>query len=265
MLVSDDSEIRLFGLRLALTLDVPLWGSWGGVGPNLYPGSPLTSFWSQKVTSNAEKFKEDVTIAAAIDKGIRLHALRNGLVSVEGVLNTEGGLHLLLQAQPAGIFGVTFGAYLLSSAHFIAQATNAHSLKTDLDDLTAFGKYLHSNPRPPWARGPIAKWSVYTWEAAPAADTLSQITPMAYLGAAGALLMSAELDTTLPSEELNGAPSRLGYFKDLYHYIERRHTSDSPPPLPELPVPHEFKQVFRDWAEGKMNFTAPAPGALGQD
>ena len=25
--------------------------------------------------------------------------------------------------------------------------------------------------------------------------------------------------------------------------------------LPDLPVPDEFKQVFRDWAEGKVNFT----------
>jgi len=26
-----------------------------------------------------------------------------------------------------------------------------------------------------------------------------------------------------------------------------------------LPVPEEFKQVFRDWAEGKVNFIGPAP------
>jgi hypothetical protein len=28
--------------------------------------------------------------------------------------------------------------------------------------------------------------------------------------------------------------------------------------LPELPVPEKFKPLFRDWAAGKVNFTAPA-------
>jgi hypothetical protein len=32
--------------------------------------------------------------------------------------------------------------------------------------------------------------------------------------------------------------------------------------LPELPVPEKFKPLFRDWAEGRVNFTAPAPEPL---
>ena len=37
--------------------------------------------------------------------------------------------------------------------------------------------------------------------------------------------------------------------------MAHRNAPGSKIPLPDLPVPEEFKQVFRDWAEGKVNFT----------
>jgi hypothetical protein len=41
--------------------------------------------------------------------------------------------------------------------------------------------------------------------------------------------------------------------------IEQRWIPGTFPTLPDLPVPEEFRQVFRDWAEGKVNFVGPAP------
>jgi hypothetical protein len=67
--------------------------------------------------------------------------------------------------------------------------------------------------------------------------------------------MSAESDKSRPTQILNGDASRLGPFSGLYTYMEHRH-GDLGRPLPELPVPDEFKQVFRDWAEGRVSFTA---------
>jgi hypothetical protein len=29
--------------------------------------------------------------------------------------------------------------------------------------------------------------------------------------------------------------------------------------LPDLPVPERFRQLFRDWADGKVDFMAPVP------
>ena len=54
-------------------------------------------------------------------------------------------------------------------------------------------------------------------------------------------------------------PERLGPFSDLQIYIMHRQRGRRGIQLRELPVPEEFKQVFRDWAEGKVNFVGPAP------
>jgi len=76
-----------------------------------------------------------------------------------------------------------------------------------------------------------------------------------YLGAAATLLLSAESDPTPPAHPLEGDPSRLGPFHELYAYMERRLKPGPGRPLPDLPVPDAFKQTFGDWAEGQVNFT----------
>jgi hypothetical protein len=93
------------------------------------------------------------------------------------------------------------------------------------------------------------------------------LDPFTYLGGAAVFLMSAELDRTIPSHELESDPTRLGSFSDLYLYVEFRQAPESALLLPDLPVPEEFRQVFRDWAEGKVNFVGPAPdsGASGKE
>jgi hypothetical protein len=58
---------------------------------------------------------------------------------------------------------------------------------------------------------------------------------------------------------LPDGPSQLGVFRDLYSYVEHRHAQSLAGKLPDLPVPEEFKQVLRDWAEGKTDFIGPAP------
>jgi hypothetical protein len=60
------------------------------------------------------------------------------------------------------------------------------------------------------------------------------------------------------------AGNRDDKFSDLYAYIDRRYLRTPELkarelPLPDLPVPQEFQQVFRDWAEGDVNFTVSAP------
>lgn len=52
-------------------------------------------------------------------------------------------------------------------------------------------------------------------------------------------------------------PAMFGPFSPVEQYCARR-INGSADPIPDLPVPDEFRQVFRDWAEGKVNFTAPA-------
>lgn len=59
----------------------------------------------------------------------------------------------------------------------------------------------------------------------------------------------------------------LGPLRQIAPYLARRQGLDGHVELPSLLVPEQFKQVFRDWAEGRLDVTAPQvrePGADGQ-
>jgi hypothetical protein len=71
------------------------------------------------------------------------------------------------------------------------------------------------------------------------------------------LLISFESDRLGLLSRLHNSPSLLGALSPLYAYMESRHQVGLRAPVPDLPVPEDFKQVFRDWAEGKVSFTAP--------
>ena len=47
--------------------------------------------------------------------------------------------------------------------------------------------------------------------------------------------------------------------RDFHLYAAHRMHPEQRQSLPKLPVPDKFKQMFLDWAEGKVNFTGPAP------
>jgi len=131
---------------------------------------------------------------------------------------------------------------------------------TLISGLAAVGQYFIDHPQPPWIAGETVSWSEYYWEPNPRWDKRKRpesLDPVIYLGAAGVLLISDESDKSRPpADVLGGDASRLGAFSDLYAYMERRRGKRGQP-LPELPVPDEFKQLFRDWAESQVNFTAP--------
>lgn len=61
------------------------------------------------------------------------------------------------------------------------------------------------------------------------------------------------------SEPAKFSSPDLGQFSALNPYIKSRNAKESSTPLPDLPVPDEFKQVFHDWAERKVNFVADSP------
>jgi hypothetical protein len=123
------------------------------------------------------------------------------------------------------------------------------------------GQYLSEYPQPPWVIGKTETWSSYDWSVSPSPDAdRPNLGPITYLGAAGVALISVESDESSPVhvvQVLGEDPARLGPFSDLDFYMRRRRGEGLSLALPELPVPDEFKQVFQDWAEGKVNFTAP--------
>jgi hypothetical protein len=65
--------------------------------------------------------------------------------------------------------------------------------------------------------------------------------------------MSIEQNPSEALTALQADESNLGVFSGLYPYIDRR-ANGARIPLPDLPVPERFKQIFRDWADGKICF-----------
>ncbi len=253
MVASDEPATHLNGLRLAVWLDVPLWGSWAGLGPDLPWDDRMSSFWQARSAENASAYVRDIISAAADDLGMRYVALERELITPEEALEMRGGLLSLLQGQDMEIFGLRYGAYLIRRFHTFA---NDQDYPDAISAFTAVGHYLVNHPRPPWIDGSAYDRSHFKWARLACANARPSLPgPLVYLGAAATLLLSAESDPTPPAHPLEGDPSRLGPFHELYAYMERRLKPGPGRPLPDLPVPDAFKQTFGDWAEGQVNFT----------
>jgi hypothetical protein len=261
MIASNDLAIHKNGLQLAVSLDVPLRGSWGGRGPYLPHEDRLVRFWRERTAENAHAYAKDIIAAAADDFDMRYSALHYSIITVEQALQMRGSLLPLLQDQSARFFGLNWSPYLLNKLYALAHGWSGSSDSADLPsaamrDLAAAGRYLLNNPEPPWIVGKVAGLVAYDWEAPANQDIKrSDLDPVTYLGGAGIALIAAESDDARPADVLKHDPSQLGPFTDLYAYMEHRHGEISRP-LPELPMPDKFKELFHDWADGKVSFTA---------
>ena len=259
MTASDGTAIRMNGLRLAVLLEVALWGSWSGRGPDLARDDRMRAFWIKRSAENATKYA-DVIIAAASDyPQMRYVALFNDLITTKRALEMRGALLPLLQSQSMNIFDLNYGPYLISRVFGLAtgwdEPSDAPKAISDLEDV---GRYLRRHPQLPWIAGKAYEWFHFHWNESANENTRPpHLSPLAYLGGAAILLISAECYKAYPSRVLGGDPSRFGTFAELYYYIECRLGIEAVRPLRDLPVPDEFKQVFRDWAEKRVNFTTP--------
>ena len=265
MTASGEPTKHVDGLRLAISLDVPLRGSWHGLGPDLLRGDRLRRFWEDRTAENVGTYTDAIIAAAAHHSNIRNVALARHLITIDQALKMRGGLLPLLQIQPMNIFGLIWASHLLGKFYILAHGWDGYTdpdIRADaISDFLIIGNHLINYPQLPWVTERADTWSSYPWSG-PAAEDAAQahVDPIAYLGAAGTVLISAESGDSAPSRVLDGDPSRLGPFSDLYPYLERRWSADPNLPLPDLPVPEEFKRTFRGWAEGRVNFTSPDRG-----
>jgi hypothetical protein len=102
----------------------------------------------------------------------------------------------------------------------------------------------------------VESWDRYLDLRGATEETPQEYDSVAYLGAATSLLISSEALRAL----LDGQPGALlGALSDLHPYIARRLGAGSGgelPELPELSIPGEFRRLFRDWADNKVDFVA---------
>ncbi len=249
---SADARDRLNGLRLAVSLPVAISGNWGGDGPRLSPEGPMRRFWESRADDSFRKYADDIVSASVDDVGMRSMAIWYGLIGVDHALKMPSGMVTLLRRQWIGIFGWWQAAYLHHSVRDIVLGTRS-AVVSATDDLGVVGRYILDHPQLPWVTGEPDAWTEFFW-GHPVMEDIPRPCPppVVYLGAAATLLIAAEhmKSRMLPDE----GPQRFGPLNDLYPYIARRWGSAPYATLPDLPVPGDLQQAFRDWADNKANF-----------
>jgi hypothetical protein len=247
MIGSTNPVIRLNGLRLAIFL--PYGAMYAGEnGPASSWDLPLTKFWEAQAAANIRAHANDIIAAATSDGGIMRAALAEGLLTINQVLEMPNGLLHLLRSQEFGIFNSSWASKIYAA---IGLARGVHD-QTNIEDFAAIGRYLMTYATPPFVTGEVEEWTQHL--DIPLEDAHPILDATSYLGAAASLLISSE-STTPPLPE--GGPQQLGILSDLYHYIARRWRLESDLTLPELPISDDFRQLFRDWADNKVDFVGP--------
>jgi hypothetical protein len=199
----------------------------------------------------------EVTVAAEENHYLRDIALRYGLISVSQALEMPGGLTALFRQSRSRFPGFGLFPYLQDTYLRLLQGWPAFASPATAAVLQAVGEYLRDQPELPWVDEYIGKFHSAYDGLFPPADGPGELGPISRLGGAAILAILVESDFTTI---LDIDPRRLGPLCSLLPYLQRRHSGDRDAELPDLPVPEEFRQVFRDWAEGLVNFTKPGKG-----
>lgn len=243
---SGDQGLVLHGLRVAFSLPYSLVGT----------GKGNEAFW-HSLAGRSMKTHRGVAVASAeTDAYIRGEILAAGLITARQALAMPGGPTVLFQISRSSfaLHASYFGRALLA----LDNGWPAFGRPAIAADLAAFGEYLLDHREPPWLRGTPDLWNYdadYEDEA-PGGRTArpAPLSQAAYLGAVTALLILEESRERQPSAHTG---RRLGPLRHIAPYLTHRQGHGRRTELPSLLVPDEFKQTFRDWAEGRVSFTAP--------
>jgi hypothetical protein len=170
-----------------------------------------------------------------------------------------GHLTVLLQAQRMKVFDFSESPLLMSDA--LEVVTGTYSDRA-LESMTAVGEYLIDHPRTPWVEGrPDSLHHLFWFDSTQANMEPNHPSSIAYFGCAAVLLSPAESEDSAAVAFFIDVSKRERFpvFSVLCDYFIIRCDGNAPLPLPDLPVPENVKQVFRDWAEKKVNFVLSAP------
>jgi NACHT domain len=244
----EDLIVRSLRLMLSLRDALPLSPEEGA--------NPDREAWAIRADSCLTAHRPAAIGAAQVDAYVRQGAIRAGLISVRQALDMPGA--------PAELFRPSQGAFRECAPYFgpvlfaLGQGWPAFGQAIVAADLEAFGSYLIGHREPPW----LDMTAFDTTSLLPDSESLPDeldpepppLNPIAYLGAAVLLLVMEEARFTTV------AGRRLGSLGDLDPYLSRRRGLGRRTGLPDLMVPEEFKQAFRDWAEGRLDATG-LPGA----
>jgi hypothetical protein len=221
----------------------------------------MENFWTTRAGELMQTYRDLIAATAGLDSSMRMIAIVYGIISSEDVLHMKDGLFSLLKTQPLSIFGAMRQPHLLIDFYNLANSNYLGSANS----LALLGRMIIGQRGIPPIREPADFYLGFRDVEPSDRQAPLPLSAETYLGAAAVLLMCIEgCSNTDAADFMFAAGNRDDKFSDLYAYIDRRYLRTPELkarelPLPDLPVPQEFQQVFRDWAEGDVNFTVSAP------
>jgi hypothetical protein len=222
-------------------------------------GHPAKYPWRARMNDILRAHAAEVAAAAEEDECVRHVALKDDLISMNRALGMPGGLTALFLKPRSHLPlpGPDLPAYLLDTYLRLLQGWTPFVDSVTTAVLQAVGEYLRDQPELPWVDRRIDGFDRRSGDIPAPAGGSGQFGSLAYLGAAAILAILAESDdTTILDADL----MQPGPFHGMLPYLQRRRGGGPDAELPDLPVPEAFRQVFRDWAEGRVHFTKPDAG-----
>jgi NACHT domain len=238
MTASDQASVRTGGIRLLLSI------------PDSFDiGSPFdmdNSFWGNWLSGQVSAHRAEVFSAAERDQDVRIFALAREAITAEDALAMPGGLTTLATVGPV-IFEEMDGDHRSAASHrhpylmtLAALLREGIPRSTTTDATAAIGHYLLRHKALPWVRGRyVSDYLASDWIERIIVDLVDGLPDNAQLkklDEAGKLGVTATLCILVEIGQLSA--------RDRSYYVA----------LPGLAIPVELREVFRDWAAGRVNF-----------
>jgi hypothetical protein len=217
-------------------------------------GQRIATRWESDADRILSSHAAALIAAAHRDRYLRRAALEQGFVSTKQALAMPGGLNGLFEKH-FGLFpdSARWQPYIDSALHDLLTAWPLPSDSTSIEDLATIGDYLRDNQKLPWVCHPSVSLLMTVQEAriSGTAAVSSSLSESAYLGAIAVMAIVAE------SREMGYRWVRFefGPLSEFYPYLAQRHNPIPHRALPELLVPDGFKELFRSWANARLDLT----------
>jgi hypothetical protein len=248
---SDEAQDLAAGLRLVVSIPVA--------------GAETDAFWQGWAHEQDRLYAAEIAAAAVESSELRVLALCADVLTPRDAIAMPGGLSALATAAP--IFPQTWRGTrhspVLVSSYVSALARALLAATVDawvINGITAIGQWVIGHPELPWVLSPtplirglenmIRDYLVQPRE-------LPVLGQDGNLGTAVVLCIAVEADEPapirVPPDQSGPAEPAATSMRPLARYVSRRLGGETAE-LPDLPVPAEFGQLFRDWAAHRVDF-----------
>jgi NACHT domain len=178
-------------------------------------------FWNNWSKESATLYTAKVETFSVCSPALRTLALFTSVISIDQALAMPGGFDAISQRYPIIGIGPLVPYPLFMTPTHGGESHDSASVAVS----TAVGKYLVDHPTLPWASGPPDRFG----SIANYIDNLTKanLDEFCSLGSAAAYAVNAE-----------------------FRGLERASMGLA---IEKMPIPSQFRQLFRDWADGNVN------------